>query len=264
MTPVIAHKLGGAGTRRAAQHGVKADLCINMEHSNNTIANVCVGVVMVRSFARRPSSSSATARRRAPPISIRSSSRWRSCGASAPASRPIATRRLDDVQAASRAPGLSDPHLRRHAQGALLLQEHDRALDPGMRVDPAVPHRAGPDGRHRSRRTWSGCWRASSRSIPPSIARWRSPRRGTEQTWNQLAMVCPADHPLVERAGRGPGAGVGAAGLSSARTAASAMSATATSSRRCSASRPCSTVRATSASTRNGRHPTSACASATW
>jgi acetylornithine deacetylase/succinyl-diaminopimelate desuccinylase-like protein len=48
MTPVIAHKLGGAGTRALLRHGIKADLCINMEHSNNTIANVCVGVVMVR------------------------------------------------------------------------------------------------------------------------------------------------------------------------------------------------------------------------
>src|ERR1700726_965804 len=48
VTPVIAHKLGGAGTRALLERGVKADLCANMEHSNNTIANVCVGVVMVR------------------------------------------------------------------------------------------------------------------------------------------------------------------------------------------------------------------------
>ena len=48
VTPVIAHKLGGAGTRALLDHGVTADLCINMEHSNNTIANVCVGVVMVQ------------------------------------------------------------------------------------------------------------------------------------------------------------------------------------------------------------------------
>ena len=33
---------------RAPKKGVRADLCINMEHSNNTIANVCVGVVMVK------------------------------------------------------------------------------------------------------------------------------------------------------------------------------------------------------------------------
>jgi acetylornithine deacetylase/succinyl-diaminopimelate desuccinylase-like protein len=54
VTPVIAHKLGGAGTRALLDHGVKADLCINMEHSNNTIANVCVGVVMVRLVCTAP------------------------------------------------------------------------------------------------------------------------------------------------------------------------------------------------------------------
>jgi acetylornithine deacetylase len=48
LCPVIAHKLGGAGTRALLKNGVRADLCINMEHSNNTIANVCVGIVMVR------------------------------------------------------------------------------------------------------------------------------------------------------------------------------------------------------------------------
>ena len=54
VTPVIAHKHGGAGTRALLKHGVKADLCINMEHSNNTIANVCVGVVMVRFTCSAP------------------------------------------------------------------------------------------------------------------------------------------------------------------------------------------------------------------
>lgn len=54
LTPVVAHKLGGAGTRALLQHGVTADLCINMEHSNNTVANVCVGVVMVRLVCSAP------------------------------------------------------------------------------------------------------------------------------------------------------------------------------------------------------------------
>src|SRR5918996_134230 len=54
MTPVVAHKLGGAGTRALLRHGIDADLCINMEHSNNTIANVCVGVVMVRLVCSAP------------------------------------------------------------------------------------------------------------------------------------------------------------------------------------------------------------------
>ena len=33
---------------------MRADLCINMEHSNNTIANVCVGIVMVRIRVEAP------------------------------------------------------------------------------------------------------------------------------------------------------------------------------------------------------------------
>lgn len=54
LCPVIAHKYGGAGTRALMQAGVRADLCINMEHSNNTIANVCVGIVMVRIQVEAP------------------------------------------------------------------------------------------------------------------------------------------------------------------------------------------------------------------
>jgi acetylornithine deacetylase/succinyl-diaminopimelate desuccinylase-like protein len=51
---VVAHKLGGAGTRALLKSGVRTDLCINMEHSNNTIANVCVGIVMVRIRVEAP------------------------------------------------------------------------------------------------------------------------------------------------------------------------------------------------------------------
>jgi acetylornithine deacetylase len=54
LCPVVAHKLGGAGTRALLKSGVRADLCINMEHSNNTIANVCVGIVMVRIRVEAP------------------------------------------------------------------------------------------------------------------------------------------------------------------------------------------------------------------
>jgi acetylornithine deacetylase len=54
LCPVVAHKLGGAGTRALLKSGMRADLCINMEHSNNTIANVCVGIVMVRIKVEAP------------------------------------------------------------------------------------------------------------------------------------------------------------------------------------------------------------------
>jgi acetylornithine deacetylase len=54
VCPVVAHKLGGAGTRALLRHGVRADLAINMEHSANTIANVCVGIVMAQIRTRTP------------------------------------------------------------------------------------------------------------------------------------------------------------------------------------------------------------------
>ena len=46
VCPVVAHKHGGAGTRALLQAGVRADYCINMEHSANTIASVCVGIAI--------------------------------------------------------------------------------------------------------------------------------------------------------------------------------------------------------------------------
>jgi acetylornithine deacetylase/succinyl-diaminopimelate desuccinylase-like protein len=54
VCPVVAHKLGGAGTRALLKHGVRTDLAINMEHSALSIANVCVGIVMVRVRTRSP------------------------------------------------------------------------------------------------------------------------------------------------------------------------------------------------------------------
>src|SRR5437762_1339495 len=54
VCPVVAHKLGGWGTRALLEHGVRADMAINMEHSALTIANVCVGIVMVRLRTRSP------------------------------------------------------------------------------------------------------------------------------------------------------------------------------------------------------------------
>ncbi len=54
VCPVVAHKYGGAGTRALVKKGMLADYCINMEHSANTIANVCVGIVMIRIKTRSP------------------------------------------------------------------------------------------------------------------------------------------------------------------------------------------------------------------
>lgn len=54
VCPVVAHKMGGAGTRALVTAGVRTDLAINMEHSANTIANVCVGIIMVRIKTKSP------------------------------------------------------------------------------------------------------------------------------------------------------------------------------------------------------------------
>ena len=54
VCPVVAHKLGGWGTRALLKHGVRADMAINMEHSALSIATVCVGIVMVRIKTRSP------------------------------------------------------------------------------------------------------------------------------------------------------------------------------------------------------------------
>ena len=54
VCPVAGHKALGAGTRTLIGHGVGADCCINMEHSANTIATACVGIVFVRIRTQSP------------------------------------------------------------------------------------------------------------------------------------------------------------------------------------------------------------------
>jgi acetylornithine deacetylase/succinyl-diaminopimelate desuccinylase-like protein len=46
--PVATHKLGGTGTRVMLKNGVRADYCINIEHSANTVGSVIVGSVRVK------------------------------------------------------------------------------------------------------------------------------------------------------------------------------------------------------------------------
>ena len=68
--PVASHKLGGWGTRTLLKNGVRADYCINLEHSANTIGSVIVGSIPIP-----PDCSSALPKKRDGPISIPSSSR---------------------------------------------------------------------------------------------------------------------------------------------------------------------------------------------
>jgi acetylornithine deacetylase/succinyl-diaminopimelate desuccinylase-like protein len=52
ICPVACHKGGGVGTRTLLKNGIRADMCINMEHSANTIATSCVGRVQIRITTR--------------------------------------------------------------------------------------------------------------------------------------------------------------------------------------------------------------------
>ncbi|MBI4185050.1 MAG: M20/M25/M40 family metallo-hydrolase [Proteobacteria bacterium] len=47
MCAVAAHKAGGVGTRALVARGIRADCCLNMEHSANTIATTVTGSVRI-------------------------------------------------------------------------------------------------------------------------------------------------------------------------------------------------------------------------
>jgi acetylornithine deacetylase/succinyl-diaminopimelate desuccinylase-like protein len=196
MTPVIAHKLGGAGTRALLRHGVKADLCINMEHSNNTIANVCVGVVMVRLVCS------------APELFFRYSGEARAAYMNPIEQQMEIVRRIG-------------PSLTPIAAGGWMTFTPHPEL-PGFPTHTCdVMHKEhyyfkSATGRSTREceltlqfRTVRGQTVATIESdLKRLLARIKEehpafnctlevPARGTEQTWNQLPMVCAFDHPLV-------------------------------------------------------------------
>jgi acetylornithine deacetylase len=196
MTPVVAHKLGGAGTRALLRHGVTADLCINMEHSNNTVANVCVGVVMVRLVCS------------APELFFRYSPQARAAYINPIEQQMEIVRRIG--------PSLTPID----AGGWMTFTPHPEL--PGFPTHTFdVMHKEHYYFKSATGRSTRECeLTLQFRTVPgQTVATIKSdlerllarikqdhpafncvleiPARGTEQTWNQLAMVCPADHPLV-------------------------------------------------------------------
>src|SRR5215467_7419683 len=196
MTPVIAHKLGGAGTRALLRHGVKADLCINMEHSNNTIANVCVGVVMVRFVCS------------APELFFRYSPQARAAYINPIEQQMEIVRRIG--------PSLTPIG----AGGWMTFTPHPELSGfPTHTFD--VMHKEHYYFKSATGRSTRECeLTLQFRTVPgQTVATVKAdlerllaairqehsafnctleiPAQGTEQSWNQLPMVCPADHPLV-------------------------------------------------------------------
>jgi len=196
MTPVVAHKLGGAGTRALLRHGVKADLCINMEHSNNTIANICVGVVMARFVCS------------APELFFRYS----------PEARAAYINPIEQQMEIVRGIGPSLTPIA--SDGWMTFTPHPELPEfPTHTFD--VMHKEHYYFKSATGRSTRECeLTLQFRTVPGQtvatiesdlkrlLARIKKdhpafncvleiPARSTEQTWNQLAMVCPSDHPLV-------------------------------------------------------------------
>ncbi len=196
LCPVVAHKLGGAGTRALLRSGIRADLCINMEHSNNTIATVCVGIVMVRIRVEAPElffryGPEAKARYWNPIEQI--CEIVRRIG---PSLDPIAEGGWMKFTGHPDLPGFPthtfDTVHKEHYYQQNLSGLHSRQAElmlqfrtvPGQSVDSVARDLAALlDGiRHEH---------------PAFNHAFEVPAKGTEQTWCQDPMECPPDHPLV-------------------------------------------------------------------
>ena len=211
MTPVIAHKLGGAGTRALLRHGVKADLCINMEHSNNTIANVCVGVVMVRLVCS------------APELFFRYSPEARAAYINpieqqmeivrriGPSLTPIAPSGWMTFTPHPELPGFPTHTFDIIHKEHYYFKSATGRSNSRMRADPAVPYRSRADGCHRRERPQAaaGTHQAGSSGVE---LRARGPRTRHRANLEPARDGLPFGSPSRRRAGRRPSFGLGAAG----------------------------------------------------
>jgi acetylornithine deacetylase/succinyl-diaminopimelate desuccinylase-like protein len=202
LTPVIAHKLGGAGTRALLKHGVRADLCINMEHSNNTIANVCVGVVMVGIKVHAPElffrySAEAKARYWNPIEQL--CEVVRRIG---PALDPIAPGGWMTFAPHPELPGFPthtfDTFHKEHYYHSNHTGLHSREAELQLQFR-TVPGQTMQSVRDDLVRLLEGI----RRDHPAFNYELTFPAKGTEEGWCQEPMECPVDHPLVRALAHG-------------------------------------------------------------
>jgi acetylornithine deacetylase len=196
LCPVVAHKLGGAGTRALLKCGVRADLCINMEHSNNTIANVCVGVVMVRIRVEAPElffrySTDAKAqywnpieqlcevvRRIGPSLDPIPKSSWMNF-APHPELPGFPTHTFDTFH---KEHYYQKNHTGLHSKQAELMLQFRTV--PGQTLESVTAD-------------LTALLEGIKRDHPAFNYSFELPAKGTETGWCQEPMSCPADHPLV-------------------------------------------------------------------
>jgi acetylornithine deacetylase len=196
LCPVVAHKLGGAGTRALLKSGVRADLCINMEHSNNTIANVCVGIVMVR------------IRVEAPELFFRYSAEakaqyWNPIEQLCEVIRRIGPS-LDPIPEGSWMSFMPHPELpgfpthtfdtfhKEHYYQKNLSGLHSRQAELLLQFR-TVPGQTTRSMREDLTRLLEGI----KREHPAFNYSFELPAKGTENGWCQEPMACPPDHALV-------------------------------------------------------------------
>jgi len=202
VTPVVAHKLGGAGTRALLDHGVKADLCINMEHSNNTIANVCVGVVMVR------------LRCSAPELFFRYSTEARAAYMNpieqqceiirriGPSLTPIPHGDWMNFEPHHELPGFPTHTF------DVIHKEHyyfkNYTGGSSRDCELVLQFRTVPGQTIATiKADLNQLIAAIKRDHPAFNCTFEIPARGTESSWNQLPMVCPSDHALTRALAEG-------------------------------------------------------------
>jgi acetylornithine deacetylase len=196
VTPVVAHKLGGAGTRALLDHGVTADLCINMEHSNNTVANVCVGVVMVRLVCT------------APELFFRYSAEARAAYMNPIEQQAEIMRRIGPSLTPIRpggwmtfAPHVELPGFPTHTFDVMHKEHYYFRNYTGRssrECELVLQFRTVPGQSVASIESdLVRLLAAIKREHPALNCTLEIPARGTETGWNQAPMACPPDHALV-------------------------------------------------------------------
>lgn len=196
ICPVVAHKLGGAGTRALLRAGIRTDYCINMEHSNNTIANVCVGVVMVG------------IRTRTPDLFFRYSQEAKAKYFNAieqqceivrrigPSLEPIAPGGWMSFTAHPELPGFPT-----HTFDTIHKEHYYHPNHTGMtsrECEMTLQFRTVPGQTVESLRTdLTRLLEGIKRDHPAFDCEMSLPAKGTEESWNQPPMECPKGNPLV-------------------------------------------------------------------
>ncbi len=135
------------GRARYGQGGCAPTSPSTWSTPRNTIANVCVGIVMVRIKTKSPELFFRYSKEARAAVHESDRAAGRDHPAHRAEPRSDQARRLAALHAAPRAAGVPDAHLRHDAQGALLPEELHGHVQPRVRDGLPAPHRARPDAR---------------------------------------------------------------------------------------------------------------------